>query len=76
VSSPTSLGIRFSSARYCSGQTVLERLPYRILERAKACGGREGWRASDIEMAIFEKLIAGVTKINGHADDSESIAHE
>ena len=48
----------------------------RILERAKACGGREGWRVSDIEMAIFEKLIAGVTKIKGRADDSESIAHK
>jgi hypothetical protein len=39
----------------------------RILERAKA-SGREGWRVSDIEMAIFEKLIAGITKVKGHAD--------
>jgi hypothetical protein len=27
-----------------------------ILKRAKSCGGREGWRVSDIEMAVFEKL--------------------
>jgi hypothetical protein len=41
-----------------------------ILERAKASGSRERWRVSDIEMAIFEKLTAGVTKIKGHADET------
>jgi hypothetical protein len=30
----------------------------RILERAITCKGREGWRVSDIELAIFEKLRA------------------
>jgi hypothetical protein len=35
-----------------------------ILERAKACGGREDLRVSDIEMAVFEKLRGETPRVS------------